>query len=121
MNHCLRSTRAALCAAVLASLCACASIEITRETATSGRFESTGFAFTLFSIDLPKPALNIARDNASDARLTNMQMSEFYVWPDLGWWDWLLDIIGWRYAKVTGTWGFTGDEARAADTTKGSN
>ena len=94
----------------LASLGSCASIEITRDTLTSGRFKSTGTAFTILSIDLPKPAVNIARDNASDARLTNMQVNEVVRTPHLGWWDWLLDIIGVRKVTVRGTWGFTGQE-----------
>lgn len=95
----------------LASLGSCASIEITRDTLTSGRFKSSGVAFTLLSIDMPKPAVNIARDNASDARLTNMQVTEVVRTPELGWWDWLLDIIGVRKVTVRGTWGFTGQEA----------
>lgn len=94
----------------LASLASCASIDITRETQTSGRFESTGTAFTILSIDLPKPALNIARDNAADARLTNMQVTDIERTPDLGSWDWLLDILGVRYVRIVGTWGFTGQE-----------
>jgi hypothetical protein len=108
---------AARVAAALSALhlAACASISIQRDTETSGRFESSGTAFTILSIDLPKPALNIARDNASDARLTNMQVTDVAVTPDLGWWDWLLDIVGVRRARVRGTWGFTGDEPGATD------
>lgn len=94
----------------LASLASCASIDITRDTQTSGRFESTGFAVTVLSIDLPKPALNIARDNAADTRLTNMQVTDIERTPDLGSWDWLLDILGARYVRIVGTWGFTGEE-----------
>lgn len=111
MTRLHRSTRAALFAATLFLSTACANIEIQRDTATSGRFESTGFAFTLFSIDLPRPAINIARDNASDARLTNLKTTDVYRWPDLGWWDWLLDIVGWRYVSVKGTWGFAGESS----------
>ncbi|MBM3989728.1 MAG: hypothetical protein FJ298_01840 [Planctomycetes bacterium] len=93
------------------SCASCASIDITRDTQTSGRFESTGAAFTILSIDLPKPALNIARDNAADARLTNMQVTDIVRRPDLGSWDWLLDILGVRFVRIEGTWGFTGAEA----------
>jgi hypothetical protein len=96
----------------------CASIDITRQTQTSGQFVSHGYAFTILSIDIPKPAVNIARDNASDARLTNMQVKEVIVTPDLGWWDWLLDIIGMRWATVKGTWGFTGNEVKPPDPAK---
>jgi hypothetical protein len=97
----------------VALACSCASIDITRDTQTSGHFESTGTAFTILSIDVPKPALNIARDNAADARLTNMQVTEILRRPDLGDWDWLLDIIGVRYVRIVGTWGFTGEEPGA--------
>jgi hypothetical protein len=107
--HRLSAARASLILACATCAPACASIEITRDTATSGRFESSGFAITLFSIDLPKPPVHIARDNASDAHLANAQVTELYRWPDLGWWDWLIDIVGFRYASVSGTWGFTGD------------
>ncbi len=102
-----------LAALSLALLGSCASIDITRDTQTSGHFESTGTAFTILSIDVPKPALNIARDNAADARLTNMQVTEILRRPDLGDWDWLLDIIGVRYVRIVGTWGFTGEEPGA--------
>jgi hypothetical protein len=92
--------------AVATSLSSCASVEFTRETATSGTFVSTGVGFTFFSIDMPKSAIDIARENASDARQPNTQITEAGVWPYLGWFDWLLDIVGVRYAKVSGTWGF---------------
>lgn len=88
--------------------CSCASIDITRDTQSSGTFVSKGFAFTIVSIDVPRPALLIARDNAADARLTNMKVTHSRVTPDLGWWDWLLDIISVRWATIEGTWGFSG-------------
>ena len=84
----------------------CASVSFERETLTSGTFESTGVAFTILSIDLPKSAIDIARENASDARQPNTQITDAKVIPYLGWFDWLLDIVGVRYAKVEGTWGF---------------
>lgn len=110
MTRPLPKSASALAALSLVLLGSCASIDITRDTQTSGHFESSGTAFTIFSIDLPKPALNIARDNASDARLTNMQVTEILRRPDLGDWDWLLDILGVRYVCIVGTWGFTGEE-----------
>lgn len=103
---------AALALALLS--CGCASIDLTRDTQSSGRFVSKGFAFTIVSIDVPRSALLIARDNAVDARLTNMQVTHSNVTPDLGWWDWLLDIIGVRWATIEGTWGFTGEAPAAA-------
>jgi len=108
-RHSLPNARPLLLLAAL-SLASCASLDITRDTQTSGRFESTGTAFTILSIDLPKPALNIARDNAADARLTNMQVTDIVRRPDLGSWDWLLDILGVRFVRIEGTWGFTGEE-----------
>ena len=41
--------------------------------------------------------------------------------PDWGWWDWVLDIISVRWARVRGTWGFTGEEAGTAGTNAGSH
>lgn len=103
------------------SMLSCASVSATRETQTSGRFESTAVAFTILSIDLPEPALDIARGNASDMRLTNMQVTEVETTPGFGWWDWVLDIVGVRKVRVSGTWGFTGDEPGAAGATAGSS
>jgi hypothetical protein len=108
---------AALAACALAiglGASSCASVEFTRDTETSGTFTSKAFAVTIVSIDIPRDAVNIARDNASDARLTNMQVKDVRVTPDLGWWDWLLDILGMRWATVTGTWGFTGEEPKGS-------
>lgn len=97
-------------------LASCASVNFTRDTQTSGHFESHGFAVTLLSIDIPAGALTIARDNVSDARLTNYQVETAKVWPYLGWFDWLLDIVGVRWAVVSGTWGFRGDEIKPPST-----
>jgi len=91
---------AALC------LCSCASVEFSRDTETSGTFVSTGWALTILSHDMPQSALNIARENASDARQPNMVVEEATVTPYLGRFDVLLDIICVRHARVSGTWGF---------------
>lgn len=87
------------------ALGSCASISFQRDTQTSGTFESTGIAVTLVSFDLPKGALLIARENVSDANLANMVVTETTVIPYLGPMDWLLDIIGVRWARVRGTFG----------------
>ncbi len=100
-----------IAALVLALVSSCASIRFERTSETSGTFESSGRALTLFSIDLPKSALNIARENAADANLPNMEVHEARVRPHLGGFDWLLDIIGFRWAYVRGTWGFDGHDA----------
>jgi len=62
--------------------------------------------FELLKHFVSKGAMDIARENASDARQPNSVITEATVWPYLGWFDWLLDIVGVRYASVSGTWGF---------------
>jgi hypothetical protein len=84
----------------------CASVEFTRDTETSGRFSSSGTAVTIFGYDFPGGAMQIALDNASDARQPNTQVTKQRVFPYLGPVDWLLDILSVRYARVQGTWGF---------------
>jgi hypothetical protein len=93
----------ALCAWGLAG---CANLAFTRDTPTSGQFRSTGFSFTILSWDLPKGARLIAQENASDANLPNTVVERDTVFPYLGPVDWLLDIVGVRYAVIEGTWGF---------------
>lgn len=97
---------AALALTLTLTASSCASVQFDRDTATSGTFEASGLAFTFLSIDMPKRAIDIARENVSDARQPNTKITEATVWPHLGWFDWLLDIVGVRGAKVSGTWGF---------------
>jgi hypothetical protein len=100
-----RSNPLAACAAAcLLGACSTMSHEMTTET--SGTFRATGFAFTIFSIDLPKGSQMIARENASDANLANMEITETVTIPYLGPLDWILDIISFRWSKVEGTWGY---------------
>jgi hypothetical protein len=94
---------------LVAGLSACGSVSFKRRTETSGTFRSTGWSFTIFSVDIPKGALQIARENASDANLANTSVEEVRVVPYFGPLDWLLDIISVRYARVEGTWGFSGE------------
>ena len=91
-------------------LAACADLEFERDTETSGTFTSTGTSLTLLSWDLPKDAMNIARENASDARQANMVVRYARVWPYLGKLDWILDIVSIRFAKISGTWGFAPEQ-----------
>lgn len=102
-----RAPRPAL-VALVALLCVpgCASVEFTRETETSGRFRSSGLALTVFGYDFPSGALQIARDNASDARQPNTVVTSQRVFPYLGPVDWILDILSVRWARISGTWGF---------------
>ena len=92
------------------ALTGCTSLQIDRDTLTSGTFRSRAWAFTILSWDLPKGALDIARENASDTRLVNMRVEEARVTPDWGWWNWVLDILSIRVATISGTWGFSGEE-----------
>lgn len=103
---------AVLTLALSIALASCSSVSFVRESESSGSFVSTGWSFTLFSVDLPKSALNIARENASDANLPNTVVQEVTVGPYLGALDFLLEIVSVRYARLEGTWGFTGEEAR---------
>lgn len=102
------SRSAALASIVLAAaaLPGCSSLTFERTTETSGTFRSTGFAFTIFSVDLPKGSQLIARENASDANLANMEVTDTVTIPYLGPFDWILDIISFRWSKVEGTWGY---------------
>ena len=106
--------RAALLALLAWSAASCASVQFSRDTETSGRFVSTGWSVTVLSFDLPKSALNIARENASDARQPNMLVEETVVVPHLGRFDVLLDFFCVKYARVSGTWGFRDEQDAAA-------
>lgn len=91
-----------------ATLTGCAGVSFERATETSGTFSSYGIALTILASDFPKGAMLIARENASDANLANMEIEESSVFPYFGPLDFLLDIIGVRYARISGTWGFSG-------------
>lgn len=104
--HGTRAAAALAALAALGGLASCSSLEFRRETTTSGTFTSTGTALTILSWDLPKSAVLIARENANDARQPNLEVTSERVFPDLGWFNWVLDIVGIRYARITGTWGF---------------
>ena len=101
--------RAVVGSAVLVLLSACAGVSFERTTETSGTFTSYGVALTILSSDFPKGALQIARENAADANLANMEVRKSMVMPYFGPLDFLLDIVGIRYARISGTWGFAGN------------
>jgi len=69
---------------------------------------------TLIQIDFPKGALMVARENASDSNLANMVVEDVTQVPDFGPLNWLFDLFSIRYASVSGTWGFTGQENQSA-------
>lgn len=109
----LRATGLALLLVAVATT-SCSSLSVRRDTQSSGTFHATGWAFTFLSWDVPRSALDIARENASDARLPRAVVEHTSVMPYLGWFDWVLDIVGVRRASVSGRWGFTGDDVDAA-------
>lgn len=81
-------------------------MEFQRTTESSGTFKASGTSFTIFGVDIPRSALNQARENASDAGLHNMEVTDSSLWPYLGWMDWIFEIISVRHATIEGTWGF---------------
>jgi hypothetical protein len=115
-----RTPRLAACATLLVLASACASLEFRRDTQTSGTFTSRGWAFTILSFDIPKTAEQIARENASDANLANMQVTDLFLAPWFGPLDWLLDILGVRYCRIDGTWGFPGPVEQGESKSPGS-
>ncbi|MCA9002142.1 MAG: hypothetical protein KDB61_09475 [Planctomycetes bacterium] len=84
----------------------CASVSLDRQTQTAGTYKSVGWSVTLFTIDMPSSALDIARENAADFHLANTTETYAKVTPDWGWFNWVLDIVSVRKATVKGTWGF---------------
>ena len=99
------NSRTLLAAALLAAFASCANLKARRTTETSGTFKSTGYAFTLLSWDLPRSAILIASENVSDQGLPNTVIEDVSV-TDLGWFAWVLGIIGVRRASIAGTWGY---------------
>jgi len=87
----------------------CSSMSFNRLSETHGEFYANGVAITILGIDFPRAAIDIARENLSDARQPNMQITEELITPYLGWFDWFLDIFSVRFASITGTWGFSPD------------
>jgi hypothetical protein len=102
----LRLGRLASIALLLATVSACSSMSFTRKSETHGEFYANGIAVTILGIDLPRSAVDIARENLSDARQPNMRVREQLVFPYFGVVDWILDIFSIRYASISGTWGF---------------
>jgi hypothetical protein len=101
-----RPTRLLFSISLWLFLGACSTIHFERTTESSGTFEATGTAFTIFSVDIPRSALNQARENASDAGMHNMVVTEAKIAPYWGVFDILLEIISVRKATIRGTWGY---------------
>jgi hypothetical protein len=94
-----------LACTLLLTVSSCAQLSIRRDTETSGTFTSTGRSITFLSWEMPRPAIQIAHENAADAGLPNIQATSVRA-TDWGWLDWLLEIVSTRSARVTGTWGY---------------
>ena len=85
---------------------ACSSVHFERTTESSGTFVAKGTAFTIFGVDIPRSAMNQARENASDAGLHNLVVTEAKVAPYWGFFEIFLEILSVRTATITGTWGY---------------
>lgn len=101
-----RRAERALFGLLLLLAASCTSLEFERDGAEHGTFRSSAQNFTIIGFDLPRPALGTARNNAADSALPNIVITDETVLPDLGPIDWILNIIGYRYAVVNGTWGY---------------
>lgn len=97
--------RLVLGAVALMAISSCASMSIKRDTETSGTFSSSGRSFTILSWEIPRAATQIAHENIADTGLPNVQATRVRS-TDWGWFDWLLEIISVRSARVSGTWGY---------------
>jgi len=118
MRRLLRLLPLLLCAGLL--LGSCSSVHFERTTESSGTFEATGTAFTIFGVDLPRSAMNQARENASDAGLHNMVVTEAKVSPNWGFFEFFLEIISVRKATIRGTWGYEEDPVPGSPVTFGN-
>ena len=96
----------ALAIVFIAFLPACASVDFDRTTPSSGTFRSSAWSLTVLSFEMPGPALTVARSNASDSGQPNLIIESQIEFPRLGWFDWVLDIVGIRYGRISGTWGY---------------
>lgn len=103
-----RFHRGALLLGAALVLSSCASLSVKRDTETSGTFNSSARSFTLFSYVFPRPAIQIAHENIADAGLPNTTAT-YVRETDWGWFDWVLELISIRSARVKGTWGFNGE------------
>jgi len=101
-----RHLLAILCCICCTGASSCSTLEFTRDTQSSGHFVATGKSITLLSVDFPTGSMIQARENVSDANLPNMKVTSARVVPDFGGFNWVLDILSFRYAKLEGTWGF---------------
>lgn len=100
--------RLALILGATLSVASCASLSVKRDTATSGTFNSSARSFTILSYAIPRQSIQIAHENIADAGLPNTHATSVSH-TDWGWFNWVLEIISVRSARVKGTWGFNGE------------
>ena len=84
-------------------------MSFSRQSETHGEFYANGISITVLGIDLPRSAIDIARENLSDARQPNMRIEDETIFPNLGWFNWILEIVSIRFGSISGTWGFPPD------------
>jgi hypothetical protein len=84
---------------------ACASLQVDPKNANAGTFRSTAVSFTFLGFDYPQSAILVARANAADSQLANLVVEEERIFPYFWRLDFLLDIVSFRWAKVSGTYG----------------
>ena len=101
--------RVALVGVLLATVTACSSLEINRDTETSGTFKSSARTWVFLGWHMPRPAIQIAHENISDSGLPNVRETEVHR-TDWGWFNWIIEIFSTRTAYVKGTWGYSGAE-----------
>lgn len=101
--------RVAIAGVLLATVTACSSLEITRDTETSGSFNSSARTWVFLGWHMPRPAIQIAHENISDSGLPNTRETEVHR-TDWGWFNWVIEIFSTRTAHVKGTWGYSGAE-----------
>lgn len=101
--------RLALAGALLTTVVGCSSLEIQRDSETSGTFDSSARSWVLLGWHMPRPAIQIAHENISDAGLPNVRETEVHR-TDWRWFNWILEIFSTRTAYVRGTWGYSGAE-----------
>lgn len=89
----------------LVTLNACASLDVEPVDAGSGTFSSSAISFTFLGSDYPQTAILLARANAADTQLPNLVITRERIFPYFWKLDFLLDLISFRWASVSGTYG----------------
>lgn len=100
------SARPWIVALVLTSTASsCASLDVEPNDRDTGAFHSSAVTFTFLGRDFPQSALLLARANAADSQLPTLIVTEERVFPYFWRFDFLLDVISVRWARVAGTYG----------------